>query len=51
VLVPELEGDVHDLDGLHEIGELLLGAAAPPARRGRARAVSVAGGAARGAAR
>jgi hypothetical protein len=51
VLVPELEGDVHDLDGLHEVGELLLGAAAPPARRGRARARSVAAAAARGAAR
>jgi anion-transporting ArsA/GET3 family ATPase len=48
VLVPELEGDVHDLDGLHEVGELLLGDARP-ARRGRTRArVAVAG---RGAAR
>ena len=44
VLVPELEGDVHDLDGLHEVGELLLGsAAAPTRRRGRARARSAAG--------
>jgi len=51
VLVPELEGDVHDLDGLHEVGGLLLGAAAPRARRGRARARSVAAAATRGAAR
>ncbi|HTE65803.1 MAG TPA: ArsA-related P-loop ATPase, partial [Candidatus Binatia bacterium] len=50
VLVPELEGDVHDLDGLHEVGGLLLGAAAPPARRGRTRARPVAA-AGRGAAR
>jgi anion-transporting ArsA/GET3 family ATPase len=42
VLVPELEGDVHDLDGLHEVGELLLGSSALPARRGRKRARSVA---------
>ena len=49
VLVPELEGDVHDLDGLHEVGELLLGAVAPPARRGRTRARSVAAAAGRGA--
>ena len=41
VLVPELEGDVHDLDGLHEVGELLLGDARPP-RRGRTRARSAA---------
>jgi anion-transporting ArsA/GET3 family ATPase len=51
VLVPELEGDVHDLDGLHEVGELLLGAAAaPPTRRRRTRARSVAA-TGRGAAR
>ena len=45
VLVPELEGDVHDLDGLHEVGALLLGVAAPPAtrRRTRTRAVAAAG--------
>lgn len=49
VLVPELEGDVHDLDGLHEVGGLLLGDARPP-RRGRARARASAV-AARGAAR
>ena len=42
VLVPELEGDVHDLVGLHEVGELLLGSSALPARRGRKRARSVA---------
>ena len=42
VLVPELEGDVHDLDGLHEVGELLLGAKAAPVLRGRTRARSVA---------
>jgi len=41
VLVPELEGDVHDLDGLHEVGELLLGDAVRPARRGRTRARSM----------
>ena len=34
VLVPELEGDVHDLDGLHEVGELLLGLP-PPGRAAR----------------
>jgi anion-transporting ArsA/GET3 family ATPase len=50
VLVPELEGDVHDLDGLHEVGALLLGGA-PTARRGRARARPVAAAAERGAAR
>ena len=50
VLVPELEGDVHDLDGLHEVGELLLGAAAQPARRRHTRARSAAA-AGRGAAR
>jgi anion-transporting ArsA/GET3 family ATPase len=48
VLVPELEGDVHDLDGLHEVGELLLGDARP-ARRGRTRARAAVAG--RGAAR
>ena len=51
VLVPELEGDVHDLDGLHEVGELLFGDAARPARRGRTRARAVAAAAGRGAAR
>ncbi len=50
VLVPELEGDVHDLDGLHEVGELLFGDAARPARRGRTRARSVAAAAGRGVA-
>jgi hypothetical protein len=51
VLVPELEGDVHDLDGLHEVGELMLGGeAAPPTQRRRARARSIAA-AGRGAAR
>ena len=41
VLVPELEGDVHDLDGLHEVGDLIFGGARP-ARRGRTRARSAA---------
>jgi anion-transporting ArsA/GET3 family ATPase len=47
VTVPELEGDVHDLDGLFEVGALLLGESeeARPRRR-RARSA-----AARGAAR
>jgi anion-transporting ArsA/GET3 family ATPase len=36
VIVPELEGDVHDLDGLHEVGELMLGSGGPaPGRRRR----------------
>ena len=38
VTVPELEGDVHDLDGLFEVGGLLLGevdAARPRRRRAR----------------
>jgi anion-transporting ArsA/GET3 family ATPase len=51
VLVPELEGDVHDLDGLHEVGDLLLGAARPSARRGRSRARPAAVATARGASR
>lgn len=50
VLVPELEGDVHDLDGLHEVGGLIFGEGRPP-RRGRARARPAAAVAARGAAR
>jgi anion-transporting ArsA/GET3 family ATPase len=38
VRVPELEGDVHDLDGLFEVGALLIGEeAAAPARRRRRR--------------
>lgn len=44
ILVPELEGDVHDLDGLFEVGERMLGAGgAPPGRRRRrARATAAA---------
>jgi anion-transporting ArsA/GET3 family ATPase len=51
VRVPELEGDVHDLDGLHEVGGLLLGSATTtPGKRGRTRARPVtAAAAARGA--
>jgi anion-transporting ArsA/GET3 family ATPase len=48
VLVPELEGDVHDLDGLFEVGELLLGSVAAPTRR-HVRARSAGAPAARGA--
>jgi anion-transporting ArsA/GET3 family ATPase len=48
VLVPELEGDVHDLDGLHEVGGLLLGGAASPTPRRRTRARAVAAAAGRG---
>jgi anion-transporting ArsA/GET3 family ATPase len=48
VLVPELEGDVHDLDGLHEVGDLIFGNARP-AKRGRRRARAAVTVAARGA--
>jgi anion-transporting ArsA/GET3 family ATPase len=37
VTVPELEGDVHDLDGLFEVGALILGEETAPARRRRRR--------------
>ena len=50
VLVPELESDVHDLDGLHEVGDLIFGDARP-AKRGRTRARPAAAAAVRGAAR
>jgi anion-transporting ArsA/GET3 family ATPase len=47
VTVPELEGDVHDLDGLFEVGGLILGEEAAPAKRRRRRPRTAARSAAR----
>jgi len=35
ILVPELDADVHDLRGLREVGERILGGGRTPARRKR----------------
>jgi anion-transporting ArsA/GET3 family ATPase len=43
VLVPELDADVHDLRGLREIGERILGGGGPVGRRRRRAALPVGG--------
>jgi hypothetical protein len=43
ILVPELEADVHDLRGLREVGELILGGGRPTSRRRRRSELQVQG--------
>ena len=43
MLVPELDSDVHDLRGLREVGQMLLGGAARRKRRRRRAALQTQG--------